>query len=159
VYVGGPSPTQLLLSCLIFQACCPALRNDLFRTSPRRAARPEPVRSEARIHPVWWPPPIWCFLFIWWMVGGEINQSTCNHFKLFLSRRDKDCGFQLYQSDPSGNYAGWTVTNATQIDGFCRMCSDFSAFCLYVLLPKFEVWHPGNWLLPLAPIVRLRSHY
>jgi len=23
---------------------------------------------------------------------------------------DKDCGFQLYQSDPSGNYAGWTAT-------------------------------------------------
>jgi len=22
---------------------------------------------------------------------------------------DKDCGFQLYQSDPSGNYAGWTA--------------------------------------------------
>ena len=23
---------------------------------------------------------------------------------------DKNCGFQLYQSDPSGNYAGWTAT-------------------------------------------------
>ena len=23
---------------------------------------------------------------------------------------DKNCGFQLYQSDPSGNYAGWMAT-------------------------------------------------
>ena len=23
---------------------------------------------------------------------------------------DKSCGFQLYQSDPSGNYAGWSAT-------------------------------------------------
>ena len=27
----------------------------------------------------------------------------------YLLSRDKDCGFQLYQSDPSGNYAGWTA--------------------------------------------------
>jgi 20S proteasome subunit alpha 3 len=31
------------------------------------------------------------------------------HSTYFFSR-DKNCGFQLYQSDPSGNYAGWTVT-------------------------------------------------
>ena len=25
-------------------------------------------------------------------------------------RRDEDWGFQLYQSDPSGNYGGWKAT-------------------------------------------------
>ena len=33
----------------------------------------------------------------------------------FLCYRDKSSGFQLYQSDPSGNYAGWTVRSTSFI--------------------------------------------
>jgi hypothetical protein len=32
---------------------------------------------------------------------------SCVHVSLLRPRRDEHYGFQLYQSDPSGNYGGW----------------------------------------------------
>ncbi len=51
------------------------------------------------------------FLFAGWYCFF-FTPLTCLDF---LCYRDKSSGFQLYQSDPSGNYAGWTVRSTSFI--------------------------------------------
>ena len=53
--------------------------------------------------------------FLFYSEGGQFQFFDIpTHIIIFLyffwkKNRDKSCGFQLYQSDPSGNYAGWMV--------------------------------------------------
>lgn len=42
------------------------------------------------------------------LASGRPPAKIFSH--LFAHRRDKQRGFQLYQSDPSGNYGGWKAT-------------------------------------------------
>lgn len=61
-----------------------------------------------------------------WLRGGDfesahgLREGTAHHLSDFLPTgslclprpcRDKHRGFQLYQSDPSGNYSGWKATS------------------------------------------------
>jgi 20S proteasome alpha/beta subunit len=45
--------------------------------------------------------------------AGEMCESLSYRFSLCCIKinRDQNLGFQLYQSDPSGNYAGWQATS------------------------------------------------
>ena len=38
---------------------------------------------------------------------------------------DRRLGFQLYQSDPSGNYSGWKATCIGNNSVVCKLLSDF----------------------------------
>ena len=105
------------------QAHCPALHHELRGTSPDGTARSELMRSEAGIHTVRWSSPVWRLLSVRRMVRVHIrckNNLTARPkvwILLVFLRRDKSNGFQLYQSDPSGNYAGWMVSLHFQFSG------------------------------------------
>lgn len=44
---------------------------------------------------------------------------------------DKHYGFQLYQSDPSGNYGGWKATCIGNNSAVSPQCNE--PFCLYIV--------------------------
>ena len=61
-----------------------------------------------------WPSPFWCVLSVgrWHRVSLKTNHN-CRNWRNVGSLStgwDKNFGFQLYQSDPSGNYGGWKAT-------------------------------------------------
>lgn len=71
---------------------------------------------------------------------------------------DKHYGYQLYQSDPSGNYGGWKATCIGNNSGVRRRIERFVIFYIlmyiYVSRPLFQFsnknWmiHPSNWAMP-----------
>ena len=65
----------------------------------------------------------------------------------FLCCRDKSSGFQLYQSDPSGNYAGWTVGQRALS---CFQCSSKTRMYFDSQLLSYFCCSLCFWLLRLV---------
>ena len=61
---------------------------------------------------------------------GELRGSLSYRLSLCFMKinRDQYLGFQLYQSDPSGNYAGWKVSGSSPVSTVQRKGSLFN-FC------------------------------
>ena len=55
--------------------------------------------------------------------AGEMCDSLSYRFSLCCIKinRDQNLGFQLYQSDPSGNYAGWQVSRSSPVSRVQRL--------------------------------------
>ena len=55
--------------------------------------------------------------------AGEMCDSLSYRFSLCCIKinRDQNLGFQLYQSDPSGNYAGWQVSRSSRVSRVQRL--------------------------------------
>ena len=52
---------------------------------------------------------LWLLWFLWWIVNCDSGKRPFGVSILYIGW-DKHHGFQLYQSDPSGNYGGWKAT-------------------------------------------------
>ena len=75
----------------------------------------------------------------------------------FLCYRDKSSGFQLYQSDPSGNYACWTV-RSTSFILFLPSSSKMRMYLIrHYLCITSVVCSLRFWLLRLVQIIRQRK--
>ena len=83
---------------------------DVQRRYPCRAARSEALRYEARLYPVWRFAPSLTYVSLHPLTFSMILGLRPFGVSLLYAGYDPHYHFQLYHSDPSGNYSGWKAT-------------------------------------------------
>jgi 20S proteasome alpha/beta subunit len=69
------------------------------------------LRYQTIIHSIWWSASVWVREFV--LFSGDsclLIIVFVFSVSLLYAGWDASYGFQLYQSDPSGNYGGWKAT-------------------------------------------------
>ena len=105
------------LACQLRTASCPESSILIQRRHSRRAAHPEAMRSEAGVYAirrrVSSPRSIdlSCRSLTFFHLSSRVNTGLRPFgVSLLYAGYDPHYRFQLYHSDPSGNYSGWKAT-------------------------------------------------